>query len=96
MIIVNQPRQAGKTTKLVEMAIEHRYDILVFNNAEKERLLRTFEKLEQDQVFTWSELPKRKANKRYYGTVVDNLDFILSQHIPNRVRAISLNAEVAE
>ena len=88
MIILNMPRRSGKTSKLIKYALKNSYDILVFSNLEKDRLLRAYPELNKDQVFIWQEIPKRRANRRYYGTVVDNLDFILHQQLPNKVRAI--------
>lgn len=95
MQIINYPRAAGKTTRIVELAIERNYDILVFGNVERQRLLEVFKGLKPDQVFTINELPHRRKGKRQFnGTVIDNADIILRMLLPNDVKAVSMTDPV--
>lgn len=88
--IISMARQAGKTTKVVELAIENQYEILAANQWEKQRLLKTYSDLKPDQVFTWDELKARKGIRHYYGTVIDNADWILGNLMPSKLRAITI------
>lgn len=88
--VLVQARQAGKTTAAVKYAIENQYEMLAMNHSEKERLLRTYPELKPDQVFTWEEIAQRKGYKHYYGTVVDNADWILSRFLPSRLRMLTI------
>lgn len=94
MQIINYPRAAGKTHRIVQMAIEHNYDILVFDQNERIRLLQTFRDLKPDQVFTMATIQSRKGRRDYNGTVVDNLDLIFQMMLPTPVKAITLTEPV--
>lgn len=90
MLVYNFARAAGKTTAIVDHAIKHNLDILVFSLSEKRRLLGTYADLKQDQVFTIDEANSRKGYRNYNGTVIDNLDLILENLLSKRVNAVSL------
>lgn len=92
--LFNLPRQGGKTTKIVNMALKANMDILTFSKMEKSRLLKDYPKLEKDQVFTIDEAQKRFGMQKYNGTLIDNLDLVLGYILPSQVKAMSITEPV--
>ena len=76
MQIVRLPRQCGKTETIVYWVKQKPgRAMIVFNNRERERILRKYQ-LRNDQVFTYtSNIPKSRG----YEVAIDNLDLVLGE-----------------
>lgn len=92
MLIVNRPRRAGKTWAIVSTAIDFKHRILVFSEQEKERLYKTYPKLEGGQVVTIEDIRsgKTKGDRRFEGISIDNLDMILERWLQEPIIEVSI------
>jgi hypothetical protein len=76
MLIAKLPRQGGKTETLVYWVKQRPgRAMVVFNERERQRILREY-KLRDDQVFVYtSNIPKSRG----YEVAIDNLDLVLQE-----------------
>ena len=88
------PRQAGKTTRMIEwLKIGRSRILLTHTMREAERLREQYPDLE-DCIFSWDQwLKKQHGVSHRVELAVDNADYILQAQVSDDIKRISFNKE---
>ena len=92
MIVIQRKRGRGRTTKLVELALQTGAYLVILSQNEISRIRRTFERV--PKMITFNEFRNRDYfAKGINGFVIDNVDILLQSITPVSIIGISLNED---
>lgn len=80
MKLIARPRQAGKTTELVELAhCDPRIVIITFSAREADRIRNQYPELNPQQVMDWRSYASKYDLHSRTRPAVDNMDLVLNE-----------------
>jgi hypothetical protein len=99
MLLINQPRAAGKTTAAMKYAAEHNLGVITFSEIEAKRLRQLSESLSPQVPFikTWANyIQNRLIGYKVDGVVVDNLDLCLANTRLMQIKLVTMTEQTEE
>ncbi len=101
MKVICKPRAGGKTTELLQMALDHHYAFVCHSQAEYRRLLDICRDANQEPplFLTYEQFieGRLRSHREIRGVVIDNADMLLQRLAgPVEVKGVALNSEVQD